>query len=54
MRFIEKTDCKLFVTNGSVNNTLSMGVRRGEKRAFSPLEIGTKKQKFLKNVKSAF
>jgi len=24
------------------------------KRAFPPLEIGTKKQKFLENVKSAF
>jgi len=33
-----------------------MGIRRGRgKRAFAhPLEIGTKKQKFLENVKSAF
>jgi len=31
-----------------------MGVRRGAKRAFAPpLEIGTKKAKFLENVKSA-
>jgi len=36
MRFIEKTDCKLFVTNGSVNNTLSMGVRRGGKTCIFP------------------
>jgi len=30
----------------------SMGVLKGEKRAFYPLGIGTKKQKFLENVKS--
>ena len=36
-----------------VSFTLSiMGVRRGE-TDISPLEIGTKKQKFLENVKSA-
>jgi len=29
----------------------TMGVRRGKKRAFDPLEIGTKKQKFLEIVK---
>jgi len=30
-----------------------MGVRRGETGIYSPLEIGTKKQKFLENEKSA-
>jgi len=30
----------------------SMGVLKGEKRALYPLGIGTKKQKFLENVKS--
>jgi len=31
-----------------------MGVRRGgAKRAFAPLEIGTKKQKFVENLKAA-
>jgi len=33
---------------------MNMGVRRGRKWAFAPsLEIGTKKQKFPENVKSA-
>jgi len=31
-----------------------MGVHKGKKRAFSPLEIRTKNQKFLENMKSAF
>jgi len=30
----------------------SIGVLRGGKRAFAPLEIGTKKQLFLENLKS--
>jgi len=30
-----------------------MGVRRGGKTGISPLEIGTKKQKFCRIVKSA-
>jgi len=36
-------------------NVGGMGVRReGGKTGISPLEIGTKKQKFLKSVRSAF
>jgi len=31
----------------------TMGVRRGVKRTFAPLEIGTRKHKYLKNLKSA-
>jgi len=31
----------------------TMGVHRGAKRAFAPLEIRTKNQKFLENMKSA-
>jgi len=30
-----------------------MGIYGREKRKFSPLEIGTKNQKFLENMKSA-
>jgi len=33
---------------------ITMGVRRGAKRAFTPLEDGSKKQKFLENFKSTF
>jgi len=29
-----------------------MGVRKGGKTGISPLEIGTKKQKFIENAKS--
>jgi len=35
------------------NAPTTTGVRRGAKRACSPLEIGTKKQKFLENLKLA-
>jgi len=32
----------------------TMGIHTGAKRAFSPLEIRAKNQKFLENMKSAF
>jgi len=39
---------------GHLESVVSMGVRRGGKNGhLPPLEIGTKKEKFLENMKSA-
>ena len=37
--------------NPGCQTLFSMGVRRGSKRAFAPLEIGTKNQNFFGNMK---
>ena len=41
------------VFNSGLISTVYMGVRTGDKSGISPLEIGTKNQKFLENLKSA-
>jgi len=47
--------CLQLFQRGKYTVALFMGVRWGGKNEFlPPLEIGTKKQKFLENVKSGF
>jgi len=58
VRDIDKSEDKSVSRNVSLceqaqQRKLFMGVRRGKKWEFPLLEIGTKKEKFLENVKSA-
>jgi len=42
----------LYIQDKVLTNQLSWASARGEKPAFSPLEIRSKKQNFLENLKS--